>query len=276
MSEPTEPRGRGGIGPAVIAAIATIIAAAILVVGGLVPFLDNQNRQRETEAAVQAATQVSMGLTATATLWTATPTSTSTPTNTATPTITETSTSTPTFTATPTVTPTISPIPTITPKSPCPSPFEPSNRVPISDLPIDGGEITEPQSCATRLSTTEGHDASGTYGAGFAGKAFWLLVYVGGNYWPQAIDGCANDNPEPVIVVARAGQWRTRFNLGGRDTQYDIVLVVTEPDGEADLAFLERFTVGCDPATGVGFPPISEAQLPGGLTELAFISVRSR
>ena len=87
----------------------------------------------------------------------------------------------------------------------------------------------------------------------------WALVYVeeNGLYYPQNHTNCPNASP-----ASRTGDsWEApHVSFGGTgDIQFDVVIVVVEPESEASTFFREYLTNGCRP--GGDFPGQTAEQL---------------
>lgn len=147
-----------------------------------------------------------------------------------------------------------------------------SARAPLSARPAAGyAEITAPADGAENIQAAWGVLVNGTYSPELEGQALWLLVFTDDSYWPQTTDGCRPD--DPIALEARQGIWQAKIVLGTPNTQYDIVLVSTAPDGRANREFWAWQSRACQ----IGdYPPFKAADLPAGLVELDAVTVRTR
>jgi hypothetical protein len=127
--------------------------------------------------------------------------------------------------------------------------------------------VTSPSHCAKGLDTTI--NIGGDYTGELTEKELWILVYpTDAKYYPQTMNACRQ-----FSVDASAGKWNTVVNFGGPPQQYDLVAVITEADGLASREFKAWLQGGC--ATQ-HFPGYSPNYLPGGLTEMAAITVSTQ
>lgn len=138
-------------------------------------------------------------------------------------------------------------------------------HTPISP-PQAPGTILFPENCSTDVLAKNPVDVSGTYGAGSADQAVWVLVYTNGEYWPQVM--CRDMGA--VAMDKHTDNWHATVWLGKAGEQYDLVLVSALPNGEADTRFKDWASEGCKTND---YPGIPAAKLPPGLTELDSVTV---
>jgi Flp pilus assembly pilin Flp len=125
-------------------------------------------------------------------------------------------------------------------------------------------EFTYPTQCAHKIATTI--YASGTYSGDLTGKDIWIMVYpTDHEYYPQTVNACGE-----VHVNIVGGEWNTIINFGGPPQQYDIIAAVADVGSEASLEFRAWLQNGC---VTRDFPGYLSDALPGGLTEVAAITV---
>jgi len=164
----------------------------------------------------------------------------------------------------PTTEPTEAPAEEPTPESVA-CPIDKSLRPPIQGPPVDVEvAITSPGHCATGLSTPV--TVGGTYSGDLTANEIWVLVYpTDSRYYPQSVNACAQ-----IPSEVAAGIWRTTAHFGGPPQKYDVVVVVTETDGEASREFKRWLKEGCDTGNFLGY--LRDA-LPTGISEVVSITV---
>lgn len=152
-----------------------------------------------------------------------------------------------------------------------------TGECPLEDIPVRtpiGGPPSNiqvyfqiPSDCDTGLS--KGMTVGGTYTGDLTGKEIWVLVYpINSKYYPQTVDACLK-----IPAEASHGVWRTQVFFGGPPQQYDVVAIVTAADGEASREFKQWLEDGCRTKN---FPGYLKAELPGGITEVAAITVSTK
>lgn len=141
-------------------------------------------------------------------------------------------------------------------------------------FPIEGpdfgitAEFTTPENCKTDLPAATPTNVGGTLAGNIDGLEFWILVNIDGQYWPQSPNACGQ-----LPAEASSERWgisNVYIGAQGDQKQFDIVLTVTEADGDASTIFKQWLKTGCD--TG-DFPGM--VVLPEGLTELDSITIKT-
>ncbi len=143
-------------------------------------------------------------------------------------------------------------------------------------------KITSHQNCERDLPSATYFPLKGTYkGITDDSLTLWILVYVGGLYWPQSSNPpdqpskCVEWSPNPSEQTPSgpdAGTWSVVVRLGqlrGPD-QFDIVAVLA--DSQATKDFRESLKNGCNEKEKAedyrGW-----STLPGSVTEMDAITV---